>query len=151
MKRRSFLQTSSALSVPFLLNGLPLRGMAMPSAFSGMNGDSDRVLVIIQLNGGNDGLNTLVPMNSYDNLANLRPNVILPQSSLIPTTGENAWHPSFQGMSNLYDEGKLGVIQNVGYPNQNRSHFRGSEGILKIDMLGTLLDIHPTIAQTRLP
>ena len=126
MKRRSFLR-NTALSLPILVNGFPLRGMMMPTAFAGMNGDSDRVLVLIQLNGGNDGLNTIIPLESYDNLANLRSNIMLPESSLIPITGDNAFHPSFSGMADLFGNAKLNVIQNVGYPNQNRSHFRSSD------------------------
>lgn len=126
MKRRSFLR-NTALSLPIFVNGFPLRGMMMPTAFAGMNGDSDRVLVLIQLNGGNDGLNTMIPLESYDNLANLRSNIMLPESSLIPVTGDNAFHPSFTGMAELFNEAKLNIIQNVGYPNQNRSHFRSSD------------------------
>jgi len=126
MKRRSFLR-NTALSLPIFVNGFPLRGMMMPTAFSGMNGDSDKVLVLIQLNGGNDGLNTIVPLESYDNLSNLRSNIMLPQSSLISITGDNALHPSMSGMANLFDNAKLNIVQNVGYPNQNRSHFRSSD------------------------
>jgi len=127
MKRRSFLRNTTALSVPIFINGFSLRGMTMPSAFAGMNGDSDRVLVLVQLNGGNDGLNTLVPLNSYDSLANLRSNIIIPENDLIQVTGDNAMHPAFQGMANLFDNAKLNIIQNVGYPNQNRSHFRSTD------------------------
>ncbi len=127
MKRRSFIKSGSALSLPFFLNGIPLQTMGMPSAFGGMNGDSDRVLVLIQLNGGNDGLNTLIPLDAYDNLANLRSNIILPESSLIQITGDNSFHPSMTGMAEMFDDAKLNIVQSVGYPNQNRSHFRSSD------------------------
>ena len=127
MKRRSFLRTGSALSLPFFLNGIPIRSMAMPSAFSGMNGDSDKILILIQLNGGNDGLNTMIPLDVYDNLANVRENIILPENSLISITGDNAFHPSLAGMVDLFDNAKLNVVQSVGYPNQNRSHFRSTD------------------------
>ncbi|NNE29975.1 MAG: DUF1501 domain-containing protein [Saprospiraceae bacterium] len=127
MKRRSFLKNTTALSLPIFVNGIPLHGMSMPSAFTGMNGDSDRVLVLIQLNGGNDGLNTIIPLDSYDNLANLRSNIMLPENSLIQITGDNAFHPAFTGMADLFDNAKLNIVQNVGYPNQNRSHFRSTD------------------------
>lgn len=127
MKRRSFIRNTTALSLPIFVNGLPLHGMSIPSAFAGMNGDSDRVLVLVQLDGGNDGLNTLVPLDSYDNLANLRSNIILPESSMIQLTDKLAFHPSFAGMADLYNDAKLNIVQNVGYPNQNRSHFRSTD------------------------
>ncbi len=127
MKRRKFLKNTSALTLPIFVGGLPLQGLSKPTAFSGMNSDSERVLVIIQLNGGNDGLNTLMPLDSYDNLANLRSNIILPQSSFIQINDKTGFHPSFAGMADLYDKGKLNILQNVGYPNQNRSHFRSTD------------------------
>ena len=127
MKRRTFLRNTSALSIPVFLNGIPLHGMTMPKSFASMNGNSDRVLVLIQLNGGNDGLNTLIPIDSYDNLANLRSNIIIPASKLINITDTNAFHPACAGLANLYDNAKLNIIQNVGYPNQNRSHFRSTD------------------------
>ncbi len=127
MKRRSFIKAGSALSLPFFLNGIPIRSMAMPSAFAGMNGDTDRILILIQLNGGNDGLNTLIPLDAYDNLANLRSNIILPENSLIPITGDNALHPNMTGIADLFNNAKLNIVQSVGYPNQNRSHFRSTD------------------------
>lgn len=127
MKRRSFLRNTTALSLPIFVNGIPLHGMMRPTAFSAMNGESDRVLVLVQLNGGNDGLNTLIPLDKYDNLANLRSNIIIPENELIEITGDNALHPSLSAMADMFNNAKLNIVQNVGYPNQNRSHFRSSD------------------------
>ncbi len=105
---------------------------AMPSRLmeSMINGDSDRVLVMIDLLGGNDGLHTFIPLDGYDNLANARQNIILPESQLLSFTDTIGLHPEMSGIQNLYNNGNLSLVQGVGYPNQNRSHFR-SEDIWK--------------------
>lgn len=129
MKRRSFLQTTTtaAVSLPLALNGLQIGAFPKSALFQFLNPDSDRVLVLIQLNGGNDGLHTLVPLDQYDKLANVRQNIILPESSLLPITDTAALHPVMGGMQELWDQGKLSALQSVGYPNQNRSHFRSMD------------------------
>jgi uncharacterized protein (DUF1501 family) len=128
MKRRDFIKTAgAAASIPLFVNGMNMSVLVRPLLFNAMNVDSDRVLVLVQLNGGNDGLNTLVPIDQYDRLFNARSNVLLPESSLIPVTDTLGFHPRMTGVKGLYDEGKLGIIQSVGYPNQNRSHFRSME------------------------
>ncbi len=127
MKRRQFLSTAGKLiSLPFLFKGLPLSAMARPSFLAG-RGKTDRVLVLIQLNGGNDGLSTLVPLDQYQNLYRARPNVIIPERQLLPFTDTIGLHPALSGLQRVYEDGRLGIVQNVGYPNQNRSHFRSME------------------------
>lgn len=128
MKRRQFIKAAgTAVSVPLLLNGM--RVSAMPRSFLSriVNPESDRVLVLIQLNGGNDGLNMVVPMDQYDNLANVRGNILLPESSILSIEDTVGLHPVMTGIRGLYDDGKMGIVQSVGYPNQNRSHFRSSD------------------------
>ena len=121
------MQTGSALSIPLLLNGMKLSAMARPSFFRNMNGDSDRVLVLIQLNGGNDGLNTIIPVDQYSQLFNVRENLMLPETSLLSIEDTVALHPSMSNIRNVYNEGKMTILQSVGYPNQNRSHFRSTD------------------------
>ena len=87
----------------------------------------DRVLVIIRLNGGNDGINTVIPRDQYANMTIQRSNVLIPEVSVLPLTTEVGLHPVMGGMQNMYNDGKLGIIQNVGYPEQNRSHFRSMD------------------------
>ena len=123
MKRRTFLK-SSAITLPILLDGMKVAAISNSKLFSAVN-NSDKVLILIELNGGNDGLNTLIPLDQYDKLANLRPNVIIPDSFILSIEDKNGFHPAFGGMKNLYESGKLNIIQDVGYPNQTRSHFRG--------------------------
>jgi len=121
MKRRHFLKSSIAL--PLMINGMKISTLQGFNSISALN-DSDRVLVLIQLNGGNDGLNSLIPLDQYDKLANLRSNVIIPETDIISLTNENGFHPALQSMANLFTNNKMNIIQDVGYPNQNRSHFR---------------------------
>jgi uncharacterized protein (DUF1501 family) len=82
----------------------------------------DNVLVVLQLTGGNDGLNTVVPFTD-DNYRRLRPKLQLADTKLHKLDARVGLHPSFKGFKRLYDEGLAGIVQSVGYPNPNRSHF----------------------------
>ena len=127
MKRRSFLQSTSAVSLPLMLNGMPLMAVGKNALSNLMEGYDDRILVLINLNGGNDGLSTLIPLSSYDNLANLRSDLLVPESRVLPLANDNGLHSSMGGFKEVWDKGKLNVVQSVGYPNQNRSHFRSTD------------------------
>ncbi|GJM36049.1 MAG: hypothetical protein DHS20C18_50500 [Saprospiraceae bacterium] len=128
MKRRHFLQTTGAVvSLPVLLNGMKISTLPQTALFNNMNLENDRVLVIIQLNGGNDGLNMIIPIDQYDNLANARANILLPENSILPATDTTGFHPAMTGLKSLYDDGRIGVVQSAGYPDQNRSHFRSTD------------------------
>ncbi len=85
-----------------------------------------RILVLVQLAGGNDGLNTVVP---FDDPAyhSLRPNLALREKDVIRLDTNLGLHPSLAAFHQLMQEGRLGIVQNVGYPNPNRSHFRSTE------------------------
>ena len=85
------------------------------------------MLVLIQLDGGNDGLAMITPLDQYDTLANVRGNIIVPETSLLDAGADNGFHPAMAGLKNQMDEGHLSVVQAVGYPNQNRSHFRSTD------------------------
>ena len=128
MKRRNFLKTATALSAPVFLNGLPVAAMTNSSLFPIINSaPNDRVLVIIQLAGGNDGLNMLVPLDQYDKLMAVRENIMIPQNQLLSLSDTIGLHPAMTDLKNLYDNGNLSIVQSVGYPNQNRSHFRSTD------------------------
>ena len=133
MERRNFLKhaTRTAL-IPGLLQGTGLSAFARSPLIRSLYEDleeTDRVLVLIYLGGGNDGLNTVVPIDQYDQLVRARPDVILPKNRLLSLSGVSdlQMHPSLGGFRSLFDQGKLGIIQNVGYPNQNFSHFRSTD------------------------
>lgn len=113
----------------------------------------DRILVLVQLNGGNDGLNTLVPMDQYSNLASARPNIILPENKILALEGDVGLHPSLEKLRQMYVEEKVLFIQGVGYPEPNFSHFRSkdiitsasdSDVVLHTGWMGRMLqDMHP--------
>ena len=86
----------------------------------------DPILVVVQLSGGNDGINTVVPYGDphyYDQ----RPSLGIPADAVLALDDHVGFHPSMGPLKNLYDEGKVAVIQGVGFPNCNRSHFRSMD------------------------
>ena len=156
MKRRNFLKNTGAMSLPLLINGFPLvsantlhdeplQVMAQRAA------DTGKVLVIIQLNGGNDGLNTVLPIQQWGSLVNARSNILVPESSVLQINHNDSagLHPSMSGMKNLANDEMLTIIQGVSYPNPNLSHFRAndiwmsgspSEVVLETGWLGRTLE-----------
>lgn len=117
-----------AVSIPALLGGFKLS--ASPNnlaATRGFNNTNGKVLVLVQMIGGNDGLNTLVPLDQYAQLAHARQNILLPENSLLSLDDTLGLHPAMNGIKSMYDDAKVCMLQNVGYPNPNRSHFRSME------------------------
>jgi len=89
--------------------------------------EKDRsILVLIQLAGGNDGLNTVIPFED-PHYYQLRPTLAIPKASVLPISGTLGLHPSCAALQALLQDGKLAIVQNVGYPNPNHSHFRSTE------------------------
>lgn len=128
MKRRNFIKTAgAAATLPMFLNGMQLAAMPKSSLFNFLDPESDRVLVLVQMNGGNDGLNMVIPRDQYTGLAVVRPNIMLPENKVGALTNKVGLHPAMTGVKSLYDAGKLTVVQAAGYPNQNRSHFRSTD------------------------
>src|SRR6187399_1130168 len=84
------------------------------------------VLVLVQLAGGNDGLNTLVPFEDAD-YYRLRPTLAIAKDKVLHLTSAAGLHPACSALNQLYQNGKVAIVQNVGYPNPNRSHFRSTE------------------------
>ncbi len=128
MKRRDFVRNMSLASVamPIVLKNIKYQPISK-KLFNYNKSLEDRVLIIIRMNGGNDGLNTVIPINQYANLAIQRSNVMIPESSALQITPTVGLHPVMTGMQNMFNDGKLSIIQNVGYPEQNRSHFRSMD------------------------
>lgn len=128
MKRRDFVKNLALVSAgtPILLNDMKFQSVGK-KLFNVAKNAEDRVLVIIRLNGGNDGLNTVIPRDQYANLTIQRSNILIPEANVLPLTTEVGFHPVMTGMQTMFNQGKLGIIQNVGYPEQNRSHFRSMD------------------------
>lgn len=119
--------------LPSLLKGVTFSGYAnsprLGSLLDAATTDTDRVLVAIFLNGGNDGLNTVIPLDQYSNLSSARSNILINQSQVLSLNGTTltGLHPSMTGMRTLYNEGKVQIVQDVGYPMPNFSHFRSTD------------------------
>ena len=129
MKRRNFLKKGSALAAsPLLLSNMPVFAMQSLSSrlYQGLV-ESGRILVLIQLRGGNDGLNTLIPLDKYGNLLSARPEVILAEKDIISLGGNSGLHPKLNGIADLYGNKQVGILQSVGYPLPNQSHFRSTD------------------------
>jgi uncharacterized protein (DUF1501 family) len=86
----------------------------------------DPVLAVVSLSGGNDGLNTVIPYNN-PNYRDYRPALGIPEDQIVPFTSELGFHPAFAPLKKYWDEGKLAVIQGIGYPNGSLSHFRSMD------------------------
>lgn len=130
MDRRKFIKnTASFISLPILLGGQSVHVLGANHLISPAD-TNGKVLILIQLDGGNDGLNTLIPLDMYDNLVKVRPEVVLPENKILPLTELQGVHPSMEKIKNLYEDEKLMFIQNVGYPQPNLSHFRSKEIVL---------------------
>ncbi|MER3497354.1 MAG: hypothetical protein C4308_01305 [Chitinophagaceae bacterium] len=135
MKRRDFLKKSipAATLLPAIVDGYSVKAFTgnSPLLMVLMNPttDTDHVLVIVQLNGGNDGLNTVIPRDNYSNYYNARTNIAIPENRILNLNGYAATglHPGMTGLQTLFNEGKLSIVQAVGYPSPNFSHFRATD------------------------
>lgn len=128
--RRNFLRTLGVVGTSgFLLNKLSVTatGMSPLAAALATNGDDERVLVMIRLKGGNDGLNTFIPVHDFGTYAEARPNIHLQQNELVDFTSTLKGHPQLAPLQSLWNDGEMRVVQNVGYGNQSLSHFRSSD------------------------
>lgn len=128
--RRSFLRNLGIIGTSgFMLNKLPVAaaGMSPLAAALAADGDNDRVLVMIRLKGGNDGLNTFIPVHQFGTYQNLRPDIYIPQNDGVNFTSTLVGHPQLAPLQNMWNDGRMRVVQNVGYPQQSLSHFRSSD------------------------
>lgn len=133
MKRKEFLRnTIPAAILPSLVDGMSFRVLGDNPIMAAMLNayvETDRVLVIVQLNGGNDGLNMVIPLDQYSNYFNARSNIAIPQNRVLTLSGTAATglHSSMTGLQSMYNEGKVRLVHSVGYPNPNFSHFRATD------------------------
>lgn len=133
MKRRNFIKNTIPVALlPTFLQGQHVTAMGPNSVLGKMAAaftDTDHVLVLVQLSGGNDGLNMVIPLDKYGILGNARSNVLIPDTKVLKLNGTTATglHPSMTHLQKLYNDGKLNIVQNVGYPDPNYSHFRATD------------------------
>ncbi|MEP5611288.1 MAG: DUF1501 domain-containing protein [Cyclobacteriaceae bacterium] len=140
MKRRNFLKkVGFAAGVPIAFQGVPLTVLGSHQRLQRLaaQSDNDRVIIMIQLHGGNDGLNTVIPLSNYDEYYSRRANIaipykvgnrtLIPLDSTIAAEDQVGVHPDMHDFKHLYDVGKAAVFQGVSYENNNGSHFRGRD------------------------
>lgn len=140
MKRRNFIKNlSAAAAVPLAINGVPIKVMANKTPMERLvaQSNNDKVLIILQMHGGNDGINTFVPIEQYDQYYSRRANIALPYKSgrrsiieldtTLPLADQVGLHPDLTDMKRMYDRGSMSIIQGVSYPKNNGSHFRGRD------------------------
>lgn len=120
-KRKEFIQVGSlataSLMLPRFLKAFEGKAMVPPG---------NKVVVVLQLSGGNDGLNTVIPVGN-DLYHKARPRLGIEKSKALKLTDEAGLHPALTGIKELYDDGSLAILNSVGYPNPDRSHFRSMD------------------------
>lgn len=121
VKRRDFLQMGSlataSLMLPKFLNAFQGKTLVPPG---------NKVLIVVQLSGGNDGLNTIIPVTNDIYYKN-RPKLAIEKDKALQLTDEAGIHNALSGIKELYDNGDVAIMNNVGYPNPDRSHFRSMD------------------------
>jgi len=122
MKRRTFIRNTAITAM------VPLMFDALSACNMGGN-KQNRIFIVIQLVGGNDGLNTLIPLDSYKKFIAARPNLFIPENKVLPLKGfsDVALHPSMAPVQQMFNDKQIGFVQGVGYENQNYSHFRSAD------------------------
>ncbi len=129
MKRRDFIKNigliTGAGTVSFALNGIGVKAFAKP--FLNINSVNGKILVLIQLKGGNDGINTVIPLDQYSTYAAKRAQIKIEEQSVLKFNNSTGVHPNLASFKTLFDDGELSLIQNVGYASPNRSHFRATD------------------------
>lgn len=140
MKRRNFLKNAGfAAGIPIAFQGMPLKVLGSHQNVQRLaaESDNDRVIIMLQLHGGNDGLNTVIPLSNYDEYYSRRANIaipykvgnrtLIPLDSTIAAEDQVGVHPDMHDFKYLYDVGRAAVFQGVSYENNNGSHFRGRD------------------------
>jgi len=121
IKRKEFIQVGSlataSLMLPKFLKALEAQALVP---------QGNKVVVILQLSGGNDGLNTVIPVRN-DIYYKSRPRLGIEKTKALSLTDEVGLHPALMGFKELYDDGSLSILNSVGYPNPDRSHFRSMD------------------------
>src|SRR6476469_5496685 len=121
IKRREFIQTGSLATASFFLPKF-LKAFEQPGTMPPGN----KVVVVLQLSGGNDGLNTVIPVRN-DIYYKSRPRLGIERNNALSITDEMGLHPALNCFANAFHDGSLGILNSVGYPNPDRSHFRSMD------------------------
>lgn len=137
--RRSFLQAMGIAGTGSMMLGSSMLTASGPSPLSNAIADaeSDKILILIRLAGGNDGLSTVIPIEQYDVYANARPNIYIPESKVLKLTNEFGVPSYMQSLESMWGEGQFKAVHGVGYEGQSLSHFTGSDIFANTDLTTT--------------
>lgn len=127
MERRKFIKNISvATPMIFAFKALSNKNMEYLTKLASHAVSKNKVLVLVQLNGGNDSLNTFIPLNEYSFLEKVRKDILIPEQKILKLNDNNpfGFHPEMEGLRRLYNDKLLTVIHGVGYPNAGLSHFK---------------------------
>jgi uncharacterized protein (DUF1501 family) len=125
--RRKFLAAVSAAASSGLISLSPAAPQFLfEAAAMAAEQPGDKILVVVQLSGGNDGLNTVIPYRE-PGYRKRRPSLAVGESAVLKVEGGLGLHPALTGMATLLENRQLAIVQGVGYPNPNRSHFESMD------------------------
>jgi uncharacterized protein (DUF1501 family) len=130
LNRRRFLRYTGS-AIPLIMGFSPY-SIAQRAFFQNLTSHSsyrERVLVLIQLDGGNDTLNTVIPISQYNVLSEARKNILIPENRILKLNNSDSigFHPSLKGLQQLYNDKLISIVHGVGYPNPDLSHFKGKD------------------------
>lgn len=140
--RRSFMQALGIAGSGSMLLGGNMLTASAPSPLSAAisTANTDNILILIRLSGGNDGLSTVIPINQYDLYANARPNIYIPESKVLKLTDEFGV-PTYMGsLEQMWGDGQFKAVHGVGYEGQSLSHFTGTDIFSNTDLNTTGFD-----------
>ena len=137
--RRSFLQALGIAGSGSMMLGSNFLTASAPSPLTAAiaAAETDNILILIRLSGGNDGLSTIIPINQYDIYANARPNIYLPESKILRLTDEYGVPTYMKSLEPMWGEGQFKAVHGVGYEGQSLSHFTGSDIFANTDLTTT--------------
>ncbi|MDE3742438.1 DUF1501 domain-containing protein [Maribacter polysaccharolyticus] len=137
--RRSFLQAMGIAGTGTMVLGANMLTASAPSPLTAAiaAAETDKILILIRLSGGNDGLSTVIPINQYDSYANARPNIYIPESKVLKLTDEYGVPSYMKSLEPMWADGQFKAVHGVGYENQSLSHFTGSDIFANTDLTTT--------------
>ncbi|MDC6387611.1 DUF1501 domain-containing protein [Maribacter sp. PR1] len=137
--RRSFLQALGIAGSGSMMLGANMLTASGPSPLSAgiAAAETDNILILIRLSGGNDGLSTVIPIEQYDSYANARPNIYIPESKVLKLTDEFGVPSYMSALEPMWGEGQFKAVHGVGYEGQSLSHFTGSDIFANTDLATT--------------
>ena len=137
--RRSFMQALGIAGSGSMMLGGNFLSASAPSPMTAAlaAAETDNILILIRLSGGNDGLSTVIPIEQYDSYANARPNIYIPESKVLKLTDEFGVPSYMQSLQPMWNEGQFKAVHGVGYQGQSLSHFTGTDILSNTDLTTT--------------